>query len=69
MGRLSETETCEVGTIEDVGVMLSAFQTWRLHGGLAWPLPKMPQHLLTAEGLVAVPGQSNTEELRNHSMA
>ena len=27
MGRLSETETCEVGTIEDVGVMLSAFQT------------------------------------------
>ena len=69
MGRLSETETCEVGTIEDVGAMLSAFQTWRLHGGLAWPLPKMPQHLLTAEGLVAVPDQSNTEELRNHSMA
>ena len=69
MGRLSETETCGIGTIEDVGVMLSAFQTWRLHGGLAWPLPKMPQHLLTAEGLVAVPGQINTEELRNHSMA
>ena len=69
MGRLSETETCEVGTIEDVGAMLSAFQTWRLHGSLAWPLPKMPQHLLTAKGLVAVPDQSNTEELRNHSMA
>ena len=27
MGRLCETETCEVGTIEDVGAMLSAFQT------------------------------------------
>ena len=69
MGRLCEPETCEVGTMEDVGVMLSAFQTWRLHGGLAWPLHKMPQHLLTAEGLVAVPGQSNKEELPNHSMA
>ena len=66
MGRLSETETCKVGAIKGVGVMLSAFQTWRLHGGLAWPLSKIP---LTAEGLVAVPGQSNTEELRNHSMA
>ena len=69
MGRLCETETCEVGTIEDVGVMLIALQTWRLHGGIAWPLHKMPQHLLTAEGLVAFPGQSNTEELPNHSMA
>ena len=69
MGRLCETETCEVGTIEDVGVMLNAFQTWRLHGGLAWPLHKMPQHLLTAEGLVAVTGQNNKEELPNHSMA
>ena len=27
MGRLSETETCGVGTIKDIGVMLSAFQT------------------------------------------
>ena len=27
MGRLCETETCEVGTIEDVGVMLIALQT------------------------------------------
>ena len=27
MGRLCETEMCEVGTIKDVGVMLSAFQT------------------------------------------
>ena len=27
MGRLSETETCEVGTIEDVSVMLSTFHT------------------------------------------
>ena len=69
MGQLCETEMCEVGTIEDVGVMLIALQTWRLHGGLVWPLHKMPQHLLTAEGLVAVPGQSNTEELPNHSMA
>ena len=69
MGRLCEKKTCEVGTIEDVGVMLIALQTWRLHGGLAWPLHKMPQHLLTAEGLVAVPGQSNTEELPDHSMA
>ena len=33
------------------------------------PLPKMPQNLLSAEGLVAAPGQSNTEELPNHSMA
>ena len=37
--------------------------------GLAWPLPKMPPNLLTAEELVAVHGQSNTEELPNHSMA
>ena len=37
--------------------------------GLAWPLPKMPQNLLTAEGLVAAPGQSITEELPNHSTA
>ena len=27
MGRLCETETCEVGTIEDVGVMFIALQT------------------------------------------